>query len=189
MQPAIPQRPQRRPDVEELASRRAVLAGFVESASMPRLMEVATKPPPAVAYRIEFTRDARGRPRMAGRVEGTWPLVCQRCLGDLDWRFDVKFKTLVLDSEDGETVDQDVVVCPGGRISLEPVIEDELLLALPNAPVHPHGSCEAPPIRTDGGRTGSGRTADGEEPGRRSNPFSVLRTLRPAQGADRSESI
>ena len=126
---------------------------------------------------------------MAGRVEGTWPLVCQRCLGDLDWRFDVKFATLVLGSEDDGAVDQDVVVCPGGRISLEPVIEDELLLALPNAPAHPHGACEAPPIRTGGGRTGSGRTADGEGPGRRSNPFSVLRTLRPARSADRSESI
>ena len=186
MQPAIPQR---RPDVEELASRRAVLAGLVEPASMPRLMEVATKPPPAVAYRIEFTRDARGRPRMSGRVEGTWPLVCQRCLGDLDWRFDVKFETLVLRSENGDTIEQDVVVCPGGRVPLEPVIEDELLLALPNAPVHPHGACEAPPVRTGADRAGSGRTADGEGPERRPNPFSVLRTLLPDQGADRSESI
>ena len=186
MQPATPQR---RPDVEELASRRAVLAGFVEPASMPRLMEVATKPPPAVAYRIEFTRDARGRPRMSGHVEGTWPLVCQRCLGDLDWRFDVKFETLVLGSEGDGTIEQDVVVCPGARIPLEPVIEDELLLALPNAPVHPNGACEAPPIRAGADRAGSGRAADGEGPERRSNPFSVLRTLRPDQGADRSESI
>ena len=126
---------------------------------------------------------------MAGRVEGTWPLACQRCLGDLDWRFDVKFETLVLGSEDDETIEQDVVVCPGGRISLEPMIEDELLLALPNAPVHPHGSCEAPPVRAGGGRTGSGRIADGEGPGQRSNPFSVLRTLRPDRRADQSESI
>lgn len=176
MQPAIPRRC---PDVEELASRRAVLAGFVESASMPRLMEIAAKPPPAVAYRIEFARDTRGRPRMIGRVEGTWPLVCQRCLGDLDWRFDVEFETLVFGGEGGEALEQDAVVCPGGRITLEPVIEDELLLSLPNAPVHPHGSCRAPPIRTDAGRAGSERAADAERPGERSNPFSVLRALRP----------
>ena len=175
--------PQWRPNVEELASRQAVLSGFVEPASMPRLVEAATKPPPAVAYRIEFTRDVGGRPRVIGRVEGMWPLVCQRCLGDLDWRFDVKFESLVLGSEDEDANEQDVVVCPGGRVMLEPMIEDELLLALPNAPVHPHGSCEAPPIRP-GRRPGSGPGRGEERPAQRSNPFSVLRALRSDHGAE-----
>ena len=173
MQPAIPQR---RRDVEELASRGAVLTGSVEPASMPRLLEVVAEPPAPIAYRIAFTRDAAGRPGMAGRVEGTLPLVCQRCLGRLDWSFDTRFESLLVGDESEDTDGRDAVVCPGGRIALEPVIEDELLLALPGAPAHAQGSCEAPPVRAGGGAP----------PARPPSPFSVLRTLRSDQGRARS---
>ena len=94
----------------------------------------------------------------------------------LDWFFDTRFESLVIDNEREEAAGLDAVVCSGGRIELEPIIEDELLLALPNAPVHPRGSCEAPPIR-----------AAREQPqSRRSNPFSALRALRANHGRDRS---
>lgn len=161
-------------DVEELASRRAVLDGSVDPVSMPRLLEIVTTTPNAIAYRIEFDRDASGRPKMVGCVEGMLPLTCQRCLEGLDWHFDTRFETLVVGRESEAPDGQDAVVCSGGRIELEPVIEDEVLLALPNAPVHARGSCEAPPIRTTG------------EPSRRSNPFSALRVLRSHHGRERS---
>ena len=154
-------------EVEELASRRAILSGVVDPVSMPRLLEVVTPAPGAIAYRIEFTRDASGRPRMAGRVEGMLPLICQRCLQELDWDFDARFESLVVGSEREDTNGQDALVCSGGRLELEPVIEDELLLALPNAPVHPYGSCEAPPVRAAGRESASPR----------SSPFSALRAL------------
>ena len=105
---------------------------------------------------------------MIGRVDGMLPLVCQRCLDGLDWRFDMKFESLVVADEQEEANWRDAVVCPGGRIALEPMIEDELLLAMPNAPVHPHGACEAPPIRVANGRSSSSG----------SHPFSALGALR-----------
>lgn len=154
-------------DVEELASRQAVLTGFVDPVSMPRLLDVATTTPSAVAYRIEFTRDASGRVRMTGRAEGMLPLVCQRCLEKLDWRFDTRFEFLVVGNEREETNGQDAVVCSGGRAELEPIIEDELLLALPNAPVHAPGVCEAPAVRA----------VDGSPSSRPSSPFSALHAL------------
>lgn len=156
------------PDVEELASQRAILAGFADPVSMPRLLDVVTTTPSPIAYRIEFTWDASGRPKMIGRVEGMLPLLCQRCLETLDWYFETRFETLVIGNEQEETNGRDAVVCSGGRIELEPMIEDELLLALPNAPVHARGSCEAPPIR-----------ATSEQPSSRpGNPFSALHALR-----------
>ena len=154
-------------DVEELASRRAVLAGVVEAESLPRLLEVVTARPGAVAYRIEFTRDVSGRPKMSGHVEGVLPLVCQRCLDRLDWSFDARFESVVVGDAQEDTGGMDAVTCSGGRIELDPVIEDEILLALPNAPVHPRGSCDAPPHRA----------ARRQPPSRRSSPFSALRTL------------
>ena len=143
---------------------------------MPRLLDVAATTPSAVAYRIEFTRDASGRVRMAGRAEGMLPLVCQRCLEKLDWCFDTRFEFLVVGNEREETNGQDAVVCSGGRAELEPIIEDELLLALPGAAVHARGSCEAPPVRAAGGAA----------PARAPSPFSILRTLRSDHGCDRS---
>ena len=105
---------------------------------------------------------------MIGRVDGTLPLVCQRCLDNLDWWFDMKFEFLVVADDREEADGRDAVVCPGGRIALEPMIEDELLLAMPHAPVHPDGTCEAPPVRmTTGGSSSSER-----------HPFSVLSALR-----------
>ena len=164
-------------DVEGLASERAVLAGRLESGSMPRLLEVVAAAPGAITYRIEFARDASGRPRMTGRVEATLPLVCQRCLDGLDLRLDARFESLVLGSDRGEMDGQDVVVCPNRRLALESVVEDELLLALPDAPVHAHGSCEAPRVRDPDGRLPSPRST---------HPFSALHALRSRHGRERS---
>ena len=162
-------------DVEELASRWVILAGFVDPESMPRLLEVVTSRPSPIAYRIAFARDASGRPRMSGRAEGVLPLVCQRCLENFEWKFDSRFESLVVGHEREESRGLDAVVCSGGRIELESVIEDELLLALPNAPVHTFGTCEAPPIRTGGDRS----------PSRSTSPFAALRELRSQQGPER----
>ena len=163
-------------EVADLASRGTVLTGSVEPASMPRLLEVVVEPPAPITYRIAFALDAAGRPGMAGRLEGTLPLVCQRCLDRLDWSFDVRFESLLVGGEREDTDGRDAVVCPGGRIAVEPVIEDELLLALPGAPVHARGSCEAPPVRAAGEGT----------PARPRSPFSILRALRPDHGRDRT---
>jgi len=154
-------------DVEELASRRAVLDGVVEVESLPRLLEMVTARPDAVAYRIEFTRDAWGRPKMSGQVKGVLPLVCQRCLDRFDWSFDARFESVVIENAQEDTGGMDAITSFGGRIDPDLMIEDEILLALPNAPVHPGGSCDAPSFRGTCERT----------PSRRSGPFSALRTL------------
>ena len=159
-------------DVEDLAARRATLAGVVDPTSMPRLLEVVAAGPGAISYRVEFDRNASRRPKIVGRVEGMLPLTCQRCLERFDWCFDTRFETLAVGSEREETRGMDAVVCTGGRVELESIVEDELLLALPNAPVHPRGSCEAPPMRT----------ARERPPSRRVNPFSALDALRPRPG-------
>ena len=163
-------------DAEELASRRAVVTGFVEIESMPRLLDIVTGTPSAVAYRIEFAREVPGRPRIVGRIEGMLPLTCQRCLDSLDWRFDMEFKSLLVGDEREEPHGEEAVVCPDGRIALVPMIEDEVLLAVPSAPVHAHGTCEAPAIPV----------ASGQMPPTRSHPFAALQSLRSRQGPERS---
>ena len=163
-------------DAEELASRRAVVTGFVEIESMPRLLELVAGTPSAIAYRIAFTREASGRPRVAGRMEGVLPLTCQRCLGSLDWRFDTEFEYLLVGDEREDAHGEEAVVCPDGRLVLAPMIEDEVLLAVPSAPVHPHGTCEAPAVPVAGGEMSSTR----------SHPFAALQSLRSRSDRRRS---
>ena len=163
-------------DAEELASRRAVVTGFVEIESMPRLLELVAGTRPAIAYRIEFTREASGRPRIAGRIEGILPLTCQRCLDSLDWRFDMEFESLLVGDEREEAHGEEVVVCPDGRLVLAPMIEDEVLLAVPSAPVHTHGTCVAPVIPVAGGQM----------PSTRSHPFAALQSMRSRPDHERS---
>ena len=96
--------------------------------------------------RLRTTSSSHGTSRDGRRCSDTWrgvlPLICQRCLERFDWSFDTRFETVVVDSGQVETGGLDALVCSSGRIELARVIEDELLLALPNAPVHPHGACE-----------------------------------------------
>lgn len=163
-------------DAEELASRRAVVTGFVEIESMPRLLELVAGTPPAIAYRIEFKREASGRPRMAGRMEGVLPFTCQRCLGSLDWRFDTEFESLLVGDEREEAHGEEAVVCPDGRLAIAPMIEDEVLLAVPSAPVHAHGTCRMPVVPVAGGQM----------PSTRSHPFAALQSLRSRRDRERS---
>lgn len=142
---------------------------------MPRILDIVTFPPDAIAYRIDFSWDESSRPKMAGRVQTTLRLVCQRCLDDLDWRIDSRFEFVVTGDEHEETRGRDAVVGAGGKIVLESTIEDEILLALPNAPVHADGACEVP---------GAGKAAS-QWTEERSNPFSALGILRSRYGTDR----
>ena len=143
---------------------------------MPRLLELVAGTPSAIAYRIAFTREASGRPRVAGRMEGVLPLTCQRCLGSLDWRFDTEFECLLVGDEREDAHGEEAVICPDGRLVLAPMIEDEVLLAVPSAPVHPHGTCEAPAVPVAGGEMSSTR----------SHPFAALQSLRSRPGRRRS---
>lgn len=155
-------------DVEELASQGVTLAGFVDPVSMPRLLEVIASKPSSIAYRITFSRDVSGRAAMSGRAEGVLSLVCQRCLENFEWKFDTRFESSVVGHEREESRGSDAVVCSDGRIELNSVVEDELLLALPTAPVHAFGTCQAPPIRTGGDPSPSPSTSQ----------FAALRELR-----------
>ena len=163
-------------DAEELVSRQAVVSGFVEATGMTRLLEIAAAPPREIAYHIEFATDASGRPRMTGQVDGTIRLVCQRCLDEFDSCISTRIDAAIVGEEHEEVHERDVVVGTDGKVMLETVIEDELLLALPNAPIHPYGSCDAPPIHDTGEPW----------PAERSSPFAALAVLREGQGRRRS---
>ena len=94
----------------------------------------------SVAWRIDGTTDAAGRPALAISITGDVPLTCQRCLAPFALPVAQRTVTVLAKSEadaDALDADSDDEVLVADR-PLEPaaLVEDELLLTLPYAPMH-----------------------------------------------------
>lgn len=92
-----------------------------------------------VTASARFSNGSEGFPVVQLQLTGTWPLVCQRCLGCVMHAVEIDGRLTVL-SDDGqaaEVVDPfDSVTMTADELRLFDVIEDELLAALPVSPVH-----------------------------------------------------
>lgn len=105
-----------------------------------------------IAWSVTGRRSAAGRPALAIGLDGVVPLVCQRCLGRVDWPVAQRTEVLLArDEAELKRLDdelEDEVVLAQGPLDAERLVEDELVLALPFAPRH-EGECPA---------AGAGRT-------------------------------
>ncbi len=92
--------------------------------------------------RVQFDEGPEGLPRMHMEVTGELGLRCQRCLDVIAWpvRLDTRLTLLGEDAEAGRLAEPfDSVALESGALTLETVIEDEILAALPIAPMHRAG--------------------------------------------------
>lgn len=97
--------------------------------------------PANVAWHIAGIRNDDGRPALELTLRGALPLTCQRCLETFEWP--LQQQTHVLLARDDaelkaldETTDDEVIL--GSKpIGAHALVEDELLLSMPFAPVHP----------------------------------------------------
>lgn len=122
-----------------------MLEGRSDLAALPRLADRLDGCVGMLNWRIEGTSDAQGRLALVVAVNGEVSLECQRCLGP--FRHSVAQRTLTVlarseaeaDAMDG-AIDDEVLVADR---PIDPVklVEDELLLTLPYAPMHAEGSC------------------------------------------------
>ena len=124
-----------------------MVEGSVDPHRLPRVVDLLADGPASVAWRIEGTKDALGRPAVAVSLRGSVSLTCQRCLAEFDWPIEQRSEVLLARDElelaalDAGS-DSEVVLAEG---SLDPLtlVEDELVLALPFAPRHPEGDCDS----------------------------------------------
>ncbi|HTP99529.1 MAG TPA: DUF177 domain-containing protein [Casimicrobiaceae bacterium] len=136
-------------DAYRLARDKGVLVGTLDIAASERL---ADRVAPAdrqgggrVSWRIEGTADAAGRPALAIAIEGRVPVTCQRCLADFALPVAHRAIAALAKSEaDADALDatsDDEVLVADRPLDPAELIEDELLLTLPYAPVHEGGAC------------------------------------------------
>ncbi len=117
--------------------------GVTPVAEMTRLAADCADPSGEITWSIQGGQTKQGYPSMTLSVEGTVNLVCQRCLGPFAYHVDSS-TMLVLGKDDADADeieevldDESIDVIVGSHeADLRQLLEDEALLALPQAPKH-----------------------------------------------------
>ena len=167
-------------DLLRFAASGGALSGEWPSAALDRL---AIDAPPAGAGAVRWSARGERRAVTGGepehwlhlRADTVVRLVCQRCLQELDHPLSAERAIRwVADEAEAERLDEesedDVLALPAqGRVDLQSLVEDELILNLPLVPRHE--VCPEPlPLPVD--------DLDDEEP---ANPFQALAALKTRQ--------
>ncbi|OYW15104.1 MAG: hypothetical protein B7Z46_01190 [Hydrogenophilales bacterium 12-64-6] len=112
-------------------------------AAFPRLAHEFTQG--ALFCRVVGRVDQRGSLSLQVSISGEVGLTCQRCLGSMPYTVGLE-RTLYLARNEAELERLDALpdsdaIQAGERLSLVELVEDEVLLSLPLAPMHAEGEC------------------------------------------------
>ena len=125
----------------EFARSGAKLQGALPVADFPRLRDALHTDAGALRYEMQGVAQEQGRPALRLRLDGSLQLVCQRCLGALEFPFRIEVSLLLAATQaemDAEPLEPEGLECivAGREMPVHDLIEDELLLAIPIAPRH-----------------------------------------------------
>ena len=143
--------------------------GFIQLADFPRLSAESASVSPGDGFNCQIVgwhRDDRSF--MEVKIQGRMAIACQRCLDPLELGLEIQKTYVFLRTEEEADQfpmdrDDEEAMVASTHFNLLEAIEDEILLALPNAPKHTVGQCQLRPVE-----------ADLEKP----NPFKVLKNLK-----------
>jgi len=127
---------------------------------------------------LEFRLDGSERPWVRGRAAQIVEATCQRCLERFEFPLSVEFDLcIVAEGEDVREIADggDVLVVEGETVAIADIVEDELLLGLPDRLCREDPCPYAPALSypTEGAGVADGAAAA-------TNPFSVLSKLKRA---------
>jgi len=127
----------------EFARTGGKLQGEWPVADFQRLRDVLHANTGSLRYELIGVPQEQGRPALRLRLEGMLQLVCQRCLGALEFPFRIETPLQLaatqseIDAEPIEAEGPERIVARR-EMPVHDLIEDELLLAIPIAPRHDH---------------------------------------------------
>jgi len=130
-------------DAFEFCRNNGYREGVTPVAEMTRLAADCADPSGEIAWSIQGGQTRQGYPSMTLSVSGKVNLVCQRCLGPFAYEIDSS-TMLVLGKDDADADeieevldDESIDVIVGSHeADIRQLLEDEALLALPQAPKH-----------------------------------------------------
>lgn len=127
-------------DCARLAEEKAVLHRDYELKALARLEDVLAEPTGTLHASFAFAKSPAGRPGAKVTIETRAQLLCQRCLRGFGCRVSAASELEFSASENSDPdSERELYVTPNGQVSLKDLAEEELLLALPIAPV-----CDTP---------------------------------------------
>lgn len=126
------------------AEQNVVVSGTVELSQLPRLVGLMAVPSGIVQCQLNFFHTTNSRHCVQGRIEGKVSLICQRCLTPMDMLLGIDV-LLVLVSSDYEAMrlseNYEPLIVTDKLIKPLDIAEDELVLALPDVPIHENEIC------------------------------------------------
>jgi uncharacterized protein len=152
----------------------AIFAGRLPLGGFPRLKGLLLETAGEVVFRLAFGRGDGGVATVTCEAEASLVLRCQRCLDAMERRVGTRVEMILVDGleEAGRLEDRyEPLLVTGGLIRPRDLIEDELLLGLPQIPKHEGGACL---VKTD--RVSVAPGGQGDDAGRR--PFAVLAAMK-----------
>jgi uncharacterized protein len=161
-------------DPFRLAEAGAQLSGHLPLRQFSRLRDVLADDSGELAVKLNFDTDELGVPIVLGHISATLSLTCQRCLEAFEFPVDAEVALAwvkTTQEADKLPLRYEPYVVDETPLLLNDVIEDELLLALPQIPMHEEADCPASKLLKQGNKMT-------DEPEQKANPFSVLAKLK-----------
>ncbi len=144
------------------------LSGQLQLTQLDRISDLILNRDGPVSFDLAFSKDDKGIVTITGELSADLTVLCQRCLNEMPLKLQSPIQVGVIDDQQQIDVLPEMlepVVTEAHRISLARLIEEELLLAMPLAPVHDRSACPAAELV-------------GEHAGKKQNPFAVLKSLK-----------
>lgn len=163
-------------DPFRLAEAGTHLSGRLPLRQFKRLADVLSDTRGELTVELEFDVDELGVPVVIGSLRANLMLICQRCLEAFAYPVDTRIALAWVRSEQDAgklPLRYEPCVVEETPLQLNDMIEDELLLALPQIPMHEESVCPASKLLR---QTASDDEADEAE--HKDSPFSVLAKLK-----------
>lgn len=163
-------------DPLRLARHGQSLSGVLPVAHLRRIAPMLADVDDQIDFELQFSQDGQGVPCVEGRVRGELSMICQRCLQTVSIEVNASVNLGIAASEEqAERLPEDYepLLVGDEPLVLKELLEDEVILALPVAPMHPEGACASTLVA-------DGVSMEQDEPvaEARANPFSVLEKLK-----------
>ncbi len=160
-------------DLWKLAAAGDRLRGEIPLQRMPRLLSLLSAGAGEVTVALHAGVDESNTRFIAGHLETTVEVVCQRCMSPLRLPLVVDFRLGLIRTESqavGLSTEYEPLLAPEGGTAMSEWVEDELILALPLAPLHDDvRECETHGFTLPG--------AYQALPAKQANPFAALSVL------------
>lgn len=132
-----------------------------------------------IDYSLLFGVDEGGVRGVLGTLKATLPLICQRCMGEMLMAVTVDVQLGMVNSRQAAQnlpESYDPLLVTDEETTLESIVEDELILALPQVAMHETEDCP----QGETFRKKEGLTEEENGP-KRENPFAMLAELKTTQ--------